>query len=125
MVALQFGQAICVPTLAVSHEMFCLQAGHENLNSLIKFPVRWMSKLIVLKMLIQAFIQKQQHVSTPNFYFMQYEIVSSPSLPQRGGEGRGEVAESKPLALTLSPLSRGARECCGLFVISCSSPASP
>jgi hypothetical protein len=37
MVALQLGQAICVPAWVVSHKMFWPQAGHENLNSLIGF----------------------------------------------------------------------------------------
>ena len=44
----------------------------------------------------------------PSFYFMQYEIVS-PSPPQSGGEGQGEVARIKsPLSGSL-PVSRGER----------------
>jgi type II restriction enzyme len=47
-----------------------------------------------------------QNDEAPSYYFMQYEITPSP--PQRGGEGRGEVAQlNSPHPVPLPAQSRG------------------
>ncbi len=46
----------------------------------------------------------------PSFYFLHYEILNPPSPPRSGGEGRGEVEQSKsPLSVSLPPQSQGER----------------